>query len=365
VSARPREIVERAKGRWRAAKQNHAWLDHTVIAWSRYKQSNGNYFAAAITYFSFLALFPLVLLAVSVLGFVLQHNPDLLRKLLDNVTSNVPGAFGDTLKSSINAAIDSRAGVGVLALAGVLLIGLGWVSNLRAAINAMWGVEGPPKRNVLKARLADLIVLAGLGLGSVVSIGLTAVGTALTDHVLRAAGLDDVTGMHALVKVFGIALAVAGDVLIFAWLLVRLPGADLPARVVLRGALLAAVGFEVLKVVGAYYIARVTHSPTVGVFGSVIGLLVWIYLVARFLLYCAAWTATATATERPEPPAEPEPEPEPATEPESTTESEPGPPRILSPLGVAGSLFGAGAAAGAAVVAAIVRRRRRPISRDR
>ncbi len=114
-----------------------------------------------------------------------------------------------------------------------------------------------------------------------------------------------------------------------------------------------------LKVVGAYYIARVTHSPTVGVFGSVIGLLVWIYLVARFLLYCAAWTATAT--ERPQPPAKPEP----ATEPESMTEPEPGPPRILSPLGVAGSLFGAGAAAGAAVVTAIVRRRRRPVSRDR
>jgi membrane protein len=277
------------------------------------------------------------------------------------VSSNVPGAFGDTLKSSINAAIDSRAGVGVLALAGVLLIGLGWVSNLRAAINAMWGVEGPPKRNFVQARLANLIVLVGLGLGSVVSIGLTVVGTALTDHVLRAAGLDDVTGMHVLVKVFGIALAVVGDVLIFAWLLVRLPGADLPARVVLRGALLAAVGFEVLKVVGAYYIARVTHSPTVGVFGSVIGLLVWIYLVARFLLYCAAWTATATATERPEPPAEPEP----ATEPALTTGPEPEPPRILSPLGVAGSLFGAGAAAGAAVVAAIVRRRRRPVSRDR
>ena len=125
------------------------------------------------------------------------------------------------------------------------------------------------------------------------SIGLTAVGTALTDHVLRAAELDDVTGMHVLVKVFGIALAVVGDVLIFAWLLVRLPGADLPARVVLRGALLAAVGFEVLKVVGAYYIARVTRSPTVGVFGSVVGVLVWIYLVARHLLYCAAWTATA------------------------------------------------------------------------
>lgn len=292
MSARPREIVESAKRRWRVAREHHPWIDHAATAWDRYKENNGNYFAAAITYFSFLALFPLVLLAVSVLGFVLRHNPDLLQKLLDNVTSNVPGDFGDTLKNSINAAIDSRAGVGILGLVGVLLIGLSWVSNLRAAINAMWGVE-PPRRNFVQVRLANLIVLAGLGLGALVSIGLTAVGTALTDHVLRAAELDDVTGMHVLVKVFGIALAVVGDVLIFAWLLVRLPGADLPARVVLRGALLAAVGFEVLKVVGAYYIARVTRSPTVGVFGSVVGVLVWIYLVARHLLYCAAWTATA------------------------------------------------------------------------
>ena len=110
MSARPREIVERTRRRWRAAQQNHAWLDHTVIAWDRFKQNNGNYFAAAITYFSFLALFPLVLLAVSVLGFVLRHNPDLLQKLLDNVTTNVPGDFGDTLKSSINTAIASQSG---------------------------------------------------------------------------------------------------------------------------------------------------------------------------------------------------------------------------------------------------------------
>ena len=357
MSARPREVVERARRRWRAAVEQHPWLDHAVSASDRYNQSSGNYYAAAVTYFSFLALFPLVLLAVSVLGFVLRHNPDLLRRLLDNVTSNVPGAFGDTLKSSINAAIESRAGVGALGLAGVLLIGLGWVSNLRAAINAMWGVE-PPRRNVVQVRLSNLVVLVGMGLGSFFSIWLTVVGTALTDHVLQAAGLDGVAGMHVLVNVLGIALAVVGDMLIFAWLLVRLPGADLPVRVVLRGALLASVGFEVLKVVGTYYIARVTRSPAAGVFGSVIGLLVWIYLVARFLLYCAAWTATANPVVAAEPGGpEREPGPEVAVEVEA-------PPRILSPLGVAGSLFGAGAATGAALVAAITRRRRRAIGRD-
>jgi membrane protein len=288
-----REVVERVKRQWRAARDRYPWLDHTVTAWDRFKENHGNYFAAAITYFIFLALFPLILLAVSVLGFVLRQNPDLQQELLDNVTSNVPGDFGDTLKSSINSAVNARASVGILGLVGLLLTGLGWVSNLRAAINAMWGVE-PAPRNFVQARLANLVVLAGLGVASVVSIGLTVVGTALTDKVLRAAGLDEVTGMHVLVKVLGILLAVVGDTLILAWLLARLPRPDVPARIVLRGALLGAVGFEVLKVVGTYYIARVTRSPTVGVFGSVVGVLVWIYLVSRYLLYCAAWTATAT-----------------------------------------------------------------------
>lgn len=339
--------------RWRAAKQRSRSLDHAVTAWDRFRDGHGNYYAAAITYFSFLAIFPLLLLAVSVLGFVLHHNPDLLQRLLDNIAANVPGGFGDTLTNSVNAAINARASVGLLGLVGLLLTGLGWIGNVRAAISAMWSTE-PAKRNFFQAQLANLIVLVGLGLASLVSIGLTVVGTAFTDTILRAASLDEVTGVHTLVKIFGIVLAMAGDMLVFAWLLVRLPGVRLPVRAVLRGSLLAALGFELLKIGGAYYIARVTDSPAVGLFGSVIGILVWIYLVARYLLYCAAWTATAN----PPPPVAVDAPPVPA--PVSADE----PPRVLSPLALAGSLFGAGVAAGGGIVAWLTARRRRRVSGD-
>ena len=204
----------------------------------------------------------------------------------------MPGGFGDTLRKSVTAAIDARTGVGVLGLAGVLLTGLGWIGNVRAAINAMWGTE-PPKRNFVQAKLANLSCWSASDSPAWSRSASRWSARAFTDTILRAASLDDMTGVHTLVKIFGIALAVAGDMLVFAWLLVRLPGVRLPARVVLRGSLLAAVGFELLKVGGAYYIARVTDSPAVGLFGSVIGILVWIYLAARYLLYCAAWTATA------------------------------------------------------------------------
>jgi membrane protein len=335
-----------ATARWTAVGERYFWLKHIVLAWNRFKDNNGNHFAAAITYFSFLALFPTLLLAAAVLGFVLRHNPDLQNDLLGKITSGLPGGFGETVKDSVKAAVRERTGIGVVGLAGLLLTGLGWVGNLRAAINAVWGVE-PPKKNFIQSKAANLMVLVGLGLGIVISIGITVIGTSFTDKILHSVGADDVPGVHNIVKIAGILIAVLGDLVIFAWVLVGLPGASSPARVVFKGALLAAVGFEVLKVVGTYYIARITRSPTVGVFGSIIGVLVWIDLVSRFLLYSAAWTATAL----PPPTATPAPiDPEPGAPAEQ--------PPAMSPLRVAGALFGAGAAVGGTAVAALTARRR-------
>jgi membrane protein len=123
---------------------------------------------------------------------------------------------------------------------------------------------------------------------------------------------------------------------------------------VFKGALLAAVGIEVLKVLGTTYIARVAHSPAVGVFGSIIGVLVWIDLVSRYLLYCAAWTATAVP-----PPAAAPPPTEPAPI-ESLPEPGPGPPArpAASLVRVATSLFAAGVAVGGGTVATLTARRR-------
>jgi membrane protein len=351
-------VRSRAGRRWAAANARYRWLGHAVAAWNRFRDNKGNHFAGALTYFSFLALFPLVLLAASVLGFVLRNNPELQNDLYDKVTSGLPGGFGQIVHDSIKAAERQRTGVGIVGLAGVLVAGLGWVGNLRAAVNAVWGVE-PPKRRFVIAKLADLIVLVGLGIAILVSVGLSAIGTAFTGEIVRAADLNGVSGVHTLVSIAGYLLAVIGDVLIFSWVLGRLPEARAPARIVFRGALLAAVGFGLLKVIGTYYIARVAHSPTVGAFGSIIGVLVWIDLVSRYLLYCAAWTASAVPPS-PEP-ASPErlpPEPAPIV---PMSAPEPGPPArpAMSLLRVATSLFGAGVAVGGGAVAALTAHRRR------
>lgn len=332
-------LVDRTKHTWARLKAQHPSVRHTVAAWHRLQDTNGNQYAAAITYFSFLALFPLLLLAVAVLGFVLHSHPATLQSLFDHITAKVPGQFGATLKESIKTAIAARTGVGIVGLLGVLLTGLGWIGNLRSAIDAVWARK-PPQRNFVVAKLLNLVVLAGLGLGLIVSLGLTAVGTALTDQILRWLSLGNLPGVHALVTVLGLLLAVLGDMIIFWWLLVRLPGMQVPGRIALRGALLAAVGFEVLKVIGTYTIAKSAHSPTAGPFAGIVAILIWIQLVARYMLFCAAWMSTLTDE---------------ATA--SRTVAVPGPTalcavadvRALSPAAVGATLVGAGAVAGAAL----------------
>jgi membrane protein len=281
-----------ATQRWQALTRARPAIAHLVAAYRHYKDNHGNDLAAAITYFSFLALFPLVLLGVSVTAFVLASRPELQSELIDQISSNLPGAFGQTVEQVIQGAIDKRAGVGALGLAGVAVAGLGWIANLRTAIDTVWGIVAK-KRSFLAAKVADALVLAGLGVGVAVSVGLTAGGTAASDLVLRGLGLHGVTGAGTLTWCLGILLGIAGSMIIYGWLMIRLPDVRVPRRLALRATLLAAVGFEVLKLVGTFYIDRITESPAAAVIGPVVGVLVWIYLVSRYLLFCVAWAATA------------------------------------------------------------------------
>jgi membrane protein len=321
------------------------WVWHVIHAWNQFKARNGTQYSAAITYFSFLALFPLLLLAAAITGFVLHSDQHLQQELFDKIAENVPGEFGSTLTKSIQTAINARTGLGVVALAGVLVTGLGWVSNLRQAIDSAAGIT-PRKQNFLVGRLRNLLVLAGLGVSVLVSLGLTVVGTAVTSQILSRLGISHEVGISLLVKAAGIALSVLGDMVVLYWLLVRLPALAVESRVALKGVVLGAIGLEVLKIVGTFTIARSSHNPTLGPFASLLAVLIWIELVSRFLLYCVAWMSTADT----------------ARTPDVVAVDAELPPARVSLIGAAW-LAGVGAAAGAAAVLSLFRRPARDADR--
>jgi membrane protein len=273
-------------------RRQRPWLDHLVRAGEAYTERNGNHYAAAITYFSVLSLFPLLMISFAVAGFVLAGNDTLLTEMRKGITEAVPSGLGETINEVVAEAIESRGAVGVIGLLAAVYSGLGWMSNLRDALTAQWGLEHK-QRPFLATTIKDLLALLGLGLALAVSFGLSAAGGGLGSWLLGLVGLEDDAWALFLLRVATIVLALAANWLVFLWVLSRLPRERVSARSAVKGAIAAAIGFEVLKQVFTIYLEIVTNSPAGQLFGPILGLLLFANLVSRFLLFITAWTATA------------------------------------------------------------------------
>ena len=265
-------------------------LDHVVRAYQRYTADAGDRQAAAVTFFGFLSFFPVLALAASLLSYFLGDAA--VGEVVDQVNSYAPGLATQLGLQDILSSNTKAGAAGLLGLVGLLYSGLGWVDALREAVRTMWH-HNVQEGNLLVKKAKDVVILVGLGLTVVLSVAVSAATGAFTGVALHLVGLQDTFLALAVAKVVGIALGLLASTALFLYLFLRLPRVAAPFRRVLRGALLAAVLFEVLKRVGAIYIERTTHNPLYGAFAVIVGLLVWINIVSRVLLLCAAWTVTA------------------------------------------------------------------------
>ncbi|HEV7472154.1 MAG TPA: inner membrane protein YhjD [Pseudonocardia sp.] len=282
------------------ARAKYPWLDHLVRAGERYTDRHGDHYAAAITYFSVLALVPILMVAFAIAGFILRSQPALLQQLQASIGKQVPGQLGQTVNDVINQAIAQAGAVGVFGLIGALYSGIGWMSNLREALSEQWA-QPPETPNVIKRLLFDLLALVGLGLALVASFGVSAAGSAFAETLLRLVGLADQGWARFLLGVLGILLGLAANWVVFLWVIARLPRAPVAVRSAMRAALIGAIGFEILKQIMQYYLASVTSSPAGAAFGPIIGLLVFAFFTSRFILFVTAWAATAKENEQEEP----------------------------------------------------------------
>jgi membrane protein len=273
-------------------RTRYAWLDHLARAGSRYTERYGDHYAAAITYYSVLSLIPLLMLGFSVAGFVLVGNMELLGQIRTGIATAVPGALGDQVNTIVGKLIESRGSVGIFGLLAALYSGLGWMTSLRDAVTAQWTRERP-QLPYLKTAAKDLLTLFGLGLALVVSFGITAAGSGLGGLALEWLGLRDTAWAQFLLSVATIVLGLVANWLVFLWVLSSLPRFHVGWRSAVRGAIAGAVGFEILKQVGNVYLQMIKNSPSGTVFGTLLGLLVFVNLVSRFLVFITAWTATA------------------------------------------------------------------------
>ena len=258
-------------------RSRYPWLDTAVRAQQRYDNCQGDFYAAGISYFTLFAMFPLLMVGFSAVGFALANRPQLLADIDGRVKAAVPGDFGEQILSLMDAAIASRTSVGVIGLAAALYVGLLWMQRLRAALSQMWGQNFPPP-GLMNTKLSDLAALVVAFMASLLTIGFSAVASS----ALELAGFA---------RVGSLVLSIMVAWLLFTATIARLPHEPIPWDRCARAGLLAAVGFEVFKQVASVYLRVVLHSPAGVTFGPVLGLMVFAYVTARLLLFATCWAA--------------------------------------------------------------------------
>ncbi|GAA1520784.1 YihY/virulence factor BrkB family protein [Streptomyces albidochromogenes] len=265
----------------------HAWRTYETldrVHWTR--------LAAAVTFISFLALFPLITVAAAIGAALLSD--DQLRRMEDKIAEQVPGISGQL---DLAALVDNAGTVGVVAGALLLFTGIGWVGSMRECLRAVWDLDDTDEGNLFLRKLKDAGVLAGLGLIGLSSWAASSIGSTAVDWTAEQAGVSQSGAGGVLLRLAALALAVGADFLILLYVLTLLPGVHPVRHRLITASLIGAIGFELLKVLLGSYMKDVAAKSMYGAFGVPVALLLWINFTAKLLLCCAAWTATRHADE--------------------------------------------------------------------
>ena len=261
-------------------------------AWKRYSDARGNILAAGVGYFAFFSIFPAAALAFTVFGFVLRGHPDLLHSIFEHLGAYLPGLVRDAQHREGLIPIQAPKAValtvtGLIAFVTLVLAGLGWLGATREGIRAIFGVRGSGG-NLINNKLRDLGVLFTLGLGIALFAVLTSVVGGAAGWIAQGIG---VPGQGWILILAGFVVSVLADTGLMIVLLRVVSGVLVPWLDLFHGALVGGVGLSVLKISAATVLPRLTANPLLASFAIVVGLLIWLNLIARLILISAAWAA--------------------------------------------------------------------------
>lgn len=252
----------------RLREQLTSVFERTRSVQRRFSEIGGSGLASAITLRSFLALFPLAVLAIAVLGFASLNVEDLSSRIVEEL--GVAGRGAETVTDAVDAAQRSRRAATVVGVAGLVWSGLGLMIGFQLAFNAAWRVPG----RGLRDRVIGTGWLLGAGTLALVSLG----GVAAAQAWLPG-------GLAFLSYV----LAAGIDFCILWWTSKLLPNREIPWAALAGPAGAAAVVVGILKFAGTSVMPELVadSSALYGSLGVVFALLVWLLLFGRVVVYMA------------------------------------------------------------------------------
>jgi membrane protein len=253
-----------------------AWVGVVRRTLSEFSDDNLTDWAAALTYYGIVAIFPALIAVVSILGLI---GDSATQPLLDNLGTFAPGPAHQILSNALNGLTQSRGSAGILfvvGLAGALWAASGYIGAFIRASNAIWDVEeGRPIWRIVPLRLFVTVVLVILLAASAVAVVVTG---PLADRVGRLIGVGSAAvTVWDIVKWPFLVLLVS---LMFSILYYASPNVRQPGfRWLTPGGVFAVLAWMAASAVFGLYVANFgSYNKTYGSLGAIIIFLVWLWL---------------------------------------------------------------------------------------
>jgi len=265
--------IQKLFKRFDAFQQKHRLLYFPLAVIKKFGEDQGGYLAALLTYYGFLALFPLLLVLVTILQLWFRGDP-----LFQNEVSSSVGHFfpllGDQLQRQIHG--PGKEGMGLVVGLAITAYGArGVASAFRNALDTIWCIPKEKRIGFPQNIIHDIAVLA-IGLAGFAATVATSAFSAQLGHATWVKVLANIGGFGILTMVLAYMYHIATS-------------GQLGKRSTMRGALIAGAAIQMLLTFGGIIMKReLQHLDSVyGTFAVVLGLLFWIYLLARVIVYAA------------------------------------------------------------------------------
>jgi membrane protein len=258
-------------------QQRHPVVAFPIAVVKKFGDDEAGNLVGLLTYYAFLATFPLLLALTAVLGVALRKYPELHEKLVNSAFAEFP-IVGAEIHQQLG--VEKFSGTGLALAAGVvvaLLGGRGFAHAMQNTLNTVWAVPKTDRPGLAPRYLRTFTVLLLLGLivfvtgaASTAAAATTSVGLGGLPAALVSFAVGPVLGVGVFQALFRVAAA-----------------AQVPTRCLLLSAVVSAVGWQLLLIVAGYVVShQLRHAQAVaGLFGVVLGLLAWLALQATVIVY--------------------------------------------------------------------------------
>ncbi len=255
-----------------AFQQRHKAFAVPIAVVKKFGDDQAGSLAALVAYYAFFSLFPLLLVFLTLLGFILQGDPSGQESIRNSVLGQFP-IVGQKL--DVTTLHGSTIAL-VIGLATSLWAGLGVTQAARNALDRVWAVPHKDRPNFVQSKLRGLLLLFSLG-------ALFIVATLASGLV--TGGL----GHSVAVKVIGIAFSLLLNFGLFFASFRLMTTREVTTRELRAGVIVAGIAWTILQALGGYYIGHVLKGShgTYAQFGFVIALIIWLHLGAQITLYAA------------------------------------------------------------------------------